>query len=43
MPGVADLTPYEIYAVKYGNHQRRASANFLGGDPDLSQITCARY
>ena len=25
--------PYEIYAIKYAHHQRRASENFLGGDP----------
>jgi glyoxylase-like metal-dependent hydrolase (beta-lactamase superfamily II) len=24
---------YEIYALKYAHHERRASANFLGGDP----------
>jgi glyoxylase-like metal-dependent hydrolase (beta-lactamase superfamily II) len=24
---------YEIYAVKYAHHDRRASENFLGGDP----------
>jgi hypothetical protein len=24
---------YEVYAVKYARHERRASANFLGGDP----------
>src|SRR3954453_17292220 len=23
---------YEIYAVKYGHHERKASENFLGGD-----------
>ena len=30
---MAELKPYEIYAIKYGDHQRRASENFLGGDP----------
>ena len=25
--------PYEIYAVRYAHHPRRASENFLGGDP----------
>ncbi len=25
--------PYEIYAIKYAHHPRRASENFLGGDP----------
>jgi glyoxylase-like metal-dependent hydrolase (beta-lactamase superfamily II) len=25
--------PYEIYAIKYADHARRASENFLGGDP----------
>jgi glyoxylase-like metal-dependent hydrolase (beta-lactamase superfamily II) len=24
---------YEIYAVKYGHHERRAAENFIGGDP----------
>jgi glyoxylase-like metal-dependent hydrolase (beta-lactamase superfamily II) len=24
---------YEVYAVKYAHHERRASENFLGGDP----------
>jgi hypothetical protein len=24
---------YEIYAVKYAHHERRAGENFLGGDP----------
>jgi glyoxylase-like metal-dependent hydrolase (beta-lactamase superfamily II) len=24
---------YEVYALKYAHHERRASANFLGGDP----------
>lgn len=24
---------YEVYAIKYGRHERNASANFLGGDP----------
>jgi glyoxylase-like metal-dependent hydrolase (beta-lactamase superfamily II) len=26
-------TTYEVYAVKYARHERRAGANFLGGDP----------
>jgi glyoxylase-like metal-dependent hydrolase (beta-lactamase superfamily II) len=30
---MAEPKPYEIYAIKYGDHQRRASENFLGGDP----------
>lgn len=25
--------PHEIYAIKYAHHERRASENFLGGDP----------
>jgi len=25
-------TPYEVYAVRYARHERRASANFIGGD-----------
>jgi glyoxylase-like metal-dependent hydrolase (beta-lactamase superfamily II) len=24
---------YEVFAIKYGRHERNASANFLGGDP----------
>jgi len=24
---------HEIYAIKYGRHERLASANFIGGDP----------
>jgi glyoxylase-like metal-dependent hydrolase (beta-lactamase superfamily II) len=24
---------YEIYAIKYGHHERKKSENFLGGDP----------
>ena len=24
---------YELYAIKYGHHPRRASENFIGGDP----------
>jgi glyoxylase-like metal-dependent hydrolase (beta-lactamase superfamily II) len=27
------MTEYEIYAIKYAHHARRASENFLGGDP----------
>lgn len=28
------MTPaYELYAIKYAHHERRASQNFLGGDP----------
>ena len=30
---MAELEPCEIYAIKYADHQRRASENFLGGDP----------
>lgn len=26
------MEPYKIFAVKYGFHERRASANFIGGD-----------
>ncbi len=25
--------PYELYAVRYAHHDRRASENFIGGDP----------
>jgi glyoxylase-like metal-dependent hydrolase (beta-lactamase superfamily II) len=28
----APLPAYEVYAIKYAEHARRASANFLGGD-----------
>ena len=24
---------YEVYAIKYGRHERNAPANFIGGDP----------
>ena len=24
---------YEVYALKYAHHDRRASENFIGGDP----------
>jgi glyoxylase-like metal-dependent hydrolase (beta-lactamase superfamily II) len=27
------MTDYEVYAVKYAHHARRASENFIGGDP----------
>jgi glyoxylase-like metal-dependent hydrolase (beta-lactamase superfamily II) len=27
------LEPYEVYAVRYAHHDRKASENFLGGDP----------
>jgi len=27
------MTSYEVYAVKYAHHARRASENFIGGDP----------
>jgi glyoxylase-like metal-dependent hydrolase (beta-lactamase superfamily II) len=27
------IPSYEVYAIKYAEHQRRASANFIGGDP----------
>jgi glyoxylase-like metal-dependent hydrolase (beta-lactamase superfamily II) len=30
---VTELKPYEIYAIKYADHQRRAADNFIGGDP----------
>jgi len=30
---VADAPTYEIYAVKYARHERRARENFIGGDP----------
>ena len=25
--------PFEVYAIRYANHMRKASENFLGGDP----------
>jgi glyoxylase-like metal-dependent hydrolase (beta-lactamase superfamily II) len=28
------VQPYEVYAIRYAHHERRASANFLGGDPE---------
>jgi len=27
------MSAYEVYAVKYAHHMRRASENFIGGDP----------
>jgi glyoxylase-like metal-dependent hydrolase (beta-lactamase superfamily II) len=30
---MATLVPYEVYAVRYAHLDRRASENFLGGDP----------
>ncbi len=31
---MADLAPYEVYAVRYAiNPNQRASHNFVGGDP----------
>src|SRR5262245_51019334 len=30
---MAEPEPYEVYAIKYAHHERRASENFLGGDP----------
>lgn len=29
---MTDLQTYEIYAIKYAEHERRASENFIGGD-----------
>jgi glyoxylase-like metal-dependent hydrolase (beta-lactamase superfamily II) len=28
-----DLATYELYAIKYAHHDRRAPENFIGGDP----------
>jgi len=30
---MAEPEPWEVYAIKYAHHERRASENFLGGDP----------
>jgi glyoxylase-like metal-dependent hydrolase (beta-lactamase superfamily II) len=30
---MAEAPHYEIYAIKYGRHERRARENFIGGDP----------
>src|SRR5476649_1706828 len=30
---MATAGSYEVYAVRYASHARRASENFLGGDP----------
>ncbi len=30
---MAEAQTYEIYAVKYAHHERRARENFIGGDP----------
>lgn len=33
------MTPiHEVYAIKYAEHQRKASANFVGGDPHDSPM-----
>lgn len=28
------MQPYEVYAIRYAHHERSASSNFLGGDPE---------
>jgi glyoxylase-like metal-dependent hydrolase (beta-lactamase superfamily II) len=33
MGNAVESDTYEIYAVRYAHHKRRASENFLGGDP----------
>jgi glyoxylase-like metal-dependent hydrolase (beta-lactamase superfamily II) len=30
---VAEDDVYEIYAIRYGHHDRRSPANYIGGDP----------
>ena len=30
---------YEVYAIKYAHHERNASENFIGGDPQHRTIT----
>src|SRR5215475_2238152 len=30
---MADDDVYEIYAIRYGHHERRSGANYIGGDP----------
>jgi glyoxylase-like metal-dependent hydrolase (beta-lactamase superfamily II) len=30
---VSTLEPFEVYAIRYAHHDRRASENFIGGDP----------
>ena len=30
---MSDQVTYEVYAIKYAHHARRASENFIGGDP----------
>jgi glyoxylase-like metal-dependent hydrolase (beta-lactamase superfamily II) len=30
---VSDIATWELFALCYGHHERRASSNFLGGDP----------
>jgi hypothetical protein len=34
---------YEVYAVRYAHHDRRASENFLGGDPHDGPMVLRRY
>src|SRR5881394_2309955 len=31
--GSRAVTQYEVYAIKYAHHARRAAENFIGGDP----------
>ena len=30
---MAQNEAYEVYAIKYAHHERRAGENFIGGDP----------
>jgi glyoxylase-like metal-dependent hydrolase (beta-lactamase superfamily II) len=32
-PMLAEVTPYEVYAIKYATVARRSAENFIGGDP----------
>ena len=30
---MSETPRYEVYAIRYGHHDRRSSENFIGGDP----------
>ncbi|MSP68610.1 MAG: N-acyl homoserine lactonase family protein [Alphaproteobacteria bacterium] len=40
---MAEPTPFEIYAIQYAHYHRRASLNFLGGDPHEGLMPITYY
>jgi glyoxylase-like metal-dependent hydrolase (beta-lactamase superfamily II) len=42
MPAPSDET-YSVYAIKYGHHDRKSSANFLGGDSHDTSMPLAYF